>query len=652
MKTNTRSLFAPSRRAFFVLLLGTSLTAEPFLAHAQTCTPTPPNLVAWFPGDGNAHDISGQNNFGVEGTGTAYAAGKVGPAFQFNGTVASVVTISDSQSLRPLNAITIDAWINPSSASTGFEGVLFKGSTGSAGGQPYSLFVSGPSHQIVVRIGNDSTFEAVGSNAGIPTGVYTHVAATYDGTTIRIYINGTLDVSQASAIGTLAQANTQPLYLGGVAGSNHFNGAADEIEIFSRALSQSEIQAIVNAGSAGHCKPALPPPATECTPPPSGMAAWLTGDGTGLDVSGNNNNGVLGTQTTFAAGVVGQAFQFDATNGNASVVTVPDSPSLHITTALTIDAWIKPTGGIDVVLKGNFGGPGDQPYGLLLGNTTATETQIILSLGNNSTFDRLSSGSYIPLNSWTHVTGTYDGTTMRIYINGLLDMVKTTNIGMLNTNDTAPLRIGAGVSGTYTGAVDELEIFNRALSDSEVYGIFNAGSFGKCKPPQLVAAASRKTHGGAGTFDIDLPLTGQLAVEGRSTSGNHSFVFTFDHNLVGGTAAVTSGIGNTAGSPTFAGNTMTVNVAGVADVQKIKLTLSNVQDTTMRVLPSAALNIGILAGDSNGNGSVSATDVGQVKALAGASATAANFRADINANGTINATDVGQVKASSGHVLP
>ena len=286
-----------------------------------------------------------------------------GRPFNSTATRKRVATVADSQSLRPLNAITIDAWINPSSASTSFQGVLFKGSTGSAGGQPYSLFVNGANHQVVVRIGNDSTFDALGSNAGLPANVYSHVAMTYDGTTIRIYINGTLDASQTTTIGTLAQANTQVLYLGGLGGSNLFMGAVDEIGIYNRALSQSEIQAIVNAGSAGKCKPVLPPPATACTPPPNGMAAWLTADGTGLDVSGNGNNGVLGPQTTFAAGAVGQAFQFNGTNGNASVVTVPDSPSLHITAALTIDAWVKPTAGDAIVLKGGFGGAADQPYG-------------------------------------------------------------------------------------------------------------------------------------------------------------------------------------------------------------------------------------------------------------------------------------------------
>src|SRR3954451_21151816 len=121
MKTNPQSFLAPSRGAFSALIVATTLIAAAFPAAAQTCTPTPPNLVAWFPGDGNAHDISGQNNFGSEGTGTAYVTGEVGPAFQFDGTPQSVLTVSDSPSLRPLNAITVEAWLNPSSANSSFQ---------------------------------------------------------------------------------------------------------------------------------------------------------------------------------------------------------------------------------------------------------------------------------------------------------------------------------------------------------------------------------------------------------------------------------------------------------------------------------------------------------------------------------------------------
>jgi uncharacterized delta-60 repeat protein len=106
---------------------------------------------------------------------------------------------------------------------------------------------------------------------------------------------------------------------------------------------------------------------------------------------------------------------------------------------------------------------------------------------------------------------------------------------------------------------------------------------------QLTAAVSRKTHGGAGTFDVPLPLTGEPGVECRSTNGRYRFVFTFSSDVVSGSAAVTSGAGRVQGSPIFSGNTMTVNLRGVTDVQKITVTLSDVTSSTGQV-PDTALS--------------------------------------------------------------
>ncbi len=97
---------------------------------------------------------------------------------------------------------------------------------------------------------------------------------------------------------------------------------------------------------------------------------------------------------------------------------------------------------------------------------------------------------------------------------------------------------------------------------------------------QLVTAVSRKTHGSAGTFDIPLPLSGAPGVECRSSGGGHTLVVTMNHEIVSGNAAITDGSGSVSGSPTFIGNTMTVNLTGVADVQKITVTLSNVTDSS------------------------------------------------------------------------
>ena len=115
-------------------------------------------------------------------------------------------------------------------------------------------------------------------------------------------------------------------------------------------------------------------------------------------------------------------------------------------------------------------------------------------------------------------------------------------------------------------------------------------------------------------------------MECRNGGGNHTLVVTFSNTMVSGNASVTSGTGSVAGSPTFSGNTMTVNLTGVADVQKITLTLSNVTDSSAQVLPDTALSVNMLIGDTNGNKMVNASDVAQTKAQSGLPVTAANFR--------------------------
>ncbi len=171
-------------------------------------------------------------------------------------------------------------------------------------------------------------------------------------------------------------------------------------------------------------------------------------------------------------------------------------------------------------------------------------------------------------------------------------------------------------------------------------------------PLQLTTAVSRKTHGAAGDFDIALPLIGEPGVECRSSSGNHTLVFAASNNLVSGNASVTAGIGAVSGSPTFSGNTMTVNLTGVADVQKITVTLSNVTDSFAQVLPDKAVSVNMLVGDVTANKTVNSTDVSQTKLQSGQAVTAANFREDIIPSGQINGTDVSLVKLRVGSAVP
>jgi hypothetical protein len=170
-------------------------------------------------------------------------------------------------------------------------------------------------------------------------------------------------------------------------------------------------------------------------------------------------------------------------------------------------------------------------------------------------------------------------------------------------------------------------------------------------PLQLTAAVSRKAHGSAGTFDIDLPLTGEPGVECRSTGGSHTLVFTFNIPVTNGVAEVSDGSGIVSANPVFSGSTMTVNLAGVSDVQTITVTLSNVTGAGGAVLPTTAVRMHVLAGDTTANRTVNSSDLAQTKAQSGQTITAQNFRADVATNGSLTSSDVSLVKAHSGNTL-
>ncbi|CAN5121932.1 hypothetical protein BH20VER2_BH20VER2_07350 [soil metagenome] len=168
----------------------------------------------------------------------------------------------------------------------------------------------------------------------------------------------------------------------------------------------------------------------------------------------------------------------------------------------------------------------------------------------------------------------------------------------------------------------------------------------------MASAVARKTHGAAGDFDVELPLTGDPGVECRSvnSAGLHTIVISFNNAVTEADASVSAG--NISGVPTFSGKTMTVNLSGVPNAQQITVSLSNVKDGFAQVLPTASVSMNVLAGDTNGNKAVNATDISQTKSQSGHAASAENFRADLNADGSISASDISLVKAASGSFVP
>jgi hypothetical protein len=172
--------------------------------------------------------------------------------------------------------------------------------------------------------------------------------------------------------------------------------------------------------------------------------------------------------------------------------------------------------------------------------------------------------------------------------------------------------------------------------------------------PTLASAVSRKTHGAAGTFDVNLPPSGPAGIECRQGQGatlnNHQVVVTFTVPVTFQSAAVTSGVG-TVSNTALAGNQITVNLTNVPNAQTLAITLFSVNDGT-GVAHDVVVPISFLLGDTTSNGSVNSSDIGQIKPESGQPVTASNFRNDVTVSGDINATDISITKAQSGTSLP
>jgi plastocyanin/uncharacterized MnhB-related membrane protein len=205
--------------------------------------------------------------------------------------------------------------------------------------------------------------------------------------------------------------------------------------------------------------------------------------------------------------------------------------------------------------------------------------------------------------------------------------------------------MGAVYQHTFTQA-GTYSYFCHAHCEYGMIGTINVAS-----APMAQSAFSRKVHGSAGTFDVPLPLTGNVGVECRSggATNDYQMIINFATSVTVDSVAVTSGTGSVS-SFSVTGSQVTVNLTAVTNIQLITVTLMNVNDGTH--MGNVPVSMGILIGDVNGNAIVNASDVSLTKSQVGQAVTMSNFREDVNANGTISATDVALVKSEVGTALP
>jgi hypothetical protein len=163
----------------------------------------------------------------------------------------------------------------------------------------------------------------------------------------------------------------------------------------------------------------------------------------------------------------------------------------------------------------------------------------------------------------------------------------------------------------------------------------------------LVSAASRLTHRAAGTFDVNMPLTGVSGVECRSAT-TYNAVFTFDAPVTSGEVTVTGGTA-TVGAITFNGNSMTAQLTGVTTAEVVTLHTQNINGDGQA---HGDVLFGFLVGDSDANRVVGKPDQTLVQGQLNQPVTSANFREDLTADGRIRNSDANLVKVNKNHSIP
>ncbi len=246
------------------------------------------------------------------------------------------------------------------------------------------------------------------------------------------------------------------------------------------------------AAAAAFVAPATAFAQASCTPPPAGIVGWWKGEGNANDIGGTNNGSLSASGASYAAGEVGQGFRFDGTNG---YVQIPDSDALKPTN-VTVEAWVwldpnRPAGqgNEQIVFKKNTWNAWFEGYSLSKssidnGNGTYTDHfHFVVSHTGNQVI--INSQTIAQRGLWYHVAATYDGNQSVLYVNGVAEASATPGFAL--DYDTTPLFIGT--TGTwapyldmFSGIIDEVSIYNRALGSNEIASIYLAGVAGKCTP--------------------------------------------------------------------------------------------------------------------------------------------------------------------------
>lgn len=459
-------------------------------AHAPTRTNLDENILGYWKLEGNFVDETGNYN-GVASSDPEVEYGRIGKGYLLDNNDYIVVPNADEINNITDNQITVSGWVKLDAYTTyGSVAGNSRDCCGSYGG--WNLWADRSGNLPYFQIWNN-TYAGAGATSALPLNEWHMITGTYDGSTIKIYIDGQLNNTQAwtTGMGKNVDFNLNLGNLGVPVATNSLEGSLDEVIIWNKALSADEIEFLYNT-TAGNVTYTLNDLACAVNnsydfendeivpiinwykdsssitllnlPFEGGSNSTLT-----QDYSGNNNDGAVTSATwSETGGYIGGAYQYD---GVDDVVYVSSSNSLELNdTSFTITYWMN-----SPMTAGNQG-LFQKGVGSFNGNGRGIEirsqgTTLEAAIGNGTgTASRLQKTS-MPQNQWAFIALTHDQTdgTTKLYVDNSLADTQTYTGGYV---DNYGIRIGRGHDGYFNGTIDEVKIFNTALNEEQLTEIY------------------------------------------------------------------------------------------------------------------------------------------------------------------------------------
>jgi hypothetical protein len=411
-----------------------SVLAPVSIAVTFSTNSAPAGLIAYYRFDGSAEDASGKGNDGTlfDCVPVVDRDGVASGALRFNGVDSRV----DILSLNTNPIITLCAWVRPEAGSSEDFMVVVAGDNG-GWDRGFDLGRDGSTQ---VHEGNRAT----NISTAIPFDTWSHVALVYSATDILLYVNGELIWQKGGPAVGWDEGNWCIGRNNASGGHWPFKGAIDDVRIYGRALSASEVVRL-------------------CNPPEEALIAYYPFNGDASDLSGSGNDGtVVGcVPAVDRHSVPAGALSFNGLDTHVHILSLNTNP------IITLCAWVRPEAGSSedfmAVVTGDNGG---WDRGFDLGRDGSTQVHE----GNQST----NIGTAIPFGTWSQIALVYSSTDILLYVNGALVWQKGgPAVGWDEGNWCIGRNNASGGHWPFKGAIDEVRIYGRALSASEVVQLCN-----------------------------------------------------------------------------------------------------------------------------------------------------------------------------------